>query len=137
MTYPSEYLLHKACIEYLELACPDVFFYSDLNGIRVTRGTAGKIKAIQMKYNKWLDIFLPEPRRQYHGLFIELKNGPQKVFKKDGSLKRDDHLEAQQATIDHLIAKDYYACFSSTFEHFTETVNWYLSLDGDKPRIEL
>jgi hypothetical protein len=133
--YKTEYLLHLDCVEYIEMAWPDVWFYSDLNGVRVTKGTAGKIKAIQMKDRKWLDIYFSEPRGPYHGLYIELKNGFDKVFKKDGTLKKSDHLEAQQHTIDEMLAKGYYACFSWCYEHFVKTVDEYLSLDGDRSRV--
>ena len=133
--FKSEYLMHVTCIRYIELAWPDAWFYSDLNGVRVSKGTAGKIKAIQMKHNKWLDIYFPEPRANYQGLFIELKNGYKKLYKKDGTLLKSDHLEAQQHTINAMKAKGYYACFSWSFDHFVKTVDEYLSLDGDRSRV--
>jgi hypothetical protein len=58
-------------------------------------------------------------------LFLELKiTSP---YKKDGSLKKDEHLEAQQKTINDLKLKGYLALFCWDFETAINTITDYLN----------
>ena len=125
----NEYALHKMCINYIESQYPHLYFYSDLNGVRVTPGTAGKIKAIQMKDRKWLDIFFPEPRHGYSGLFIELKDGYDVLYTKKQTRRKSEHLDAQEATINAMREKGFLATFCTSFDYFKELVDFYFSDD--------
>lgn len=130
----TEYDLHKSIIQYIELLYPWAMFYSDLNGIKTTKGQGKKIKAIQMKNYKWLDLTIFEPMTikgvVYHGLIIELKRN---IYDKDGGgyrlvngkLPKDNHLEAQQKTIEALRERGYWACFCGGFEEAKLTIDAY------------
>ena len=70
------------------------------------------------------DLIIFEPKRDYAGLFIELK--VKSPFKKDGTLLKNDHLEGQQNTINDLSKLGYKAMFCTGFEEFKIAVDEYL-----------
>ena len=41
------------------------------------------------------DLFIPYMRSGYGGLYVEIKVNSKKVFKKDGTLLKNEHLESQ------------------------------------------
>lgn len=51
--------------------------HCSLNGVKLTKGQAGKAKAQGMRAGI-PDIFLPVPRGNWHGLYIEMKFGSNK-----------------------------------------------------------
>ena len=71
------------------------------------------------------DLYVMEPRGNYHGLIIELK--AKNIYKKDGTLLKDEHLADQQETIDLLNKKGYKACFCVGFDQAVSTINEYLN----------
>lgn len=58
----------RAAVKYPELE----LLNGSLNGVRLTIGQAVKAKKSGMKKG-YPDIFLPVPRREWHGLYIEMK----------------------------------------------------------------
>jgi hypothetical protein len=55
-----------------------MLLFGTMNGIRLTIGAAKKAKALGM--NKGCpDLWLPVPRKGFHGLVIELKDGDNKL----------------------------------------------------------
>lgn len=120
-----EYTLQKQVAQYLRLQYPDVFFLSDtVASVKLTIPQQVRNKAIQCPAFSCPDLLIFEPNNEYHGLFIELK--AESPFKKDGSLKKSDHLEAQEATLDKLIAKGYNAMFAWNFEQIKAIIDNYL-----------
>ena len=63
-TYPFLWMLH-----------------SSLNGVKLSKMQAGKAKQ-QGMLSGVPDLFLPVPKNGYHGLFIEMKYGSNKVTEK-------------------------------------------------------
>jgi len=125
----SEYNVHAACVQYLEMQYPEALFYSDLNGIKLPIGLAVKVKRIQHKKHKWLDLFLPEPRRDYNGLFVEIKETPEKLYTKNGEMRKSEHINAQVDTAAELERRGYLAVFAGGFDEFKRIVDWYF--DGN------
>jgi hypothetical protein len=54
--------------------------HSSLNGVKMTKAQAGRAIA-QGMLSGVPDLFLPVPKNGYHGLFIEMKYGSNKVTK--------------------------------------------------------
>jgi hypothetical protein len=47
-------------------------------------------------------------------------------FKKDGTLKKSEHLDAQAQALDALTARGYWAEFMFDFDSIKEILDWYL-----------
>lgn len=125
MKKQNEYLLQKQVCEYLELQYPKVLFLSDtIASIKLTMPQAVRNKAIQKKGFKCPDLLILEPNGLFNGLFIELKT--ETPFRKDGYLKKNEHLEGQFKTINELSKKNYFCCFSWSFEMTKEIIDKYL-----------
>ncbi len=122
-----EYHLQKMVCEYLRLQYSDVLFLSDtVASVKLTIIQGARNKAIQKDGFKTPDLIILEPRGNYAGLFIELK--VESPFKKDGTLKKDKHLEGQLKSINDLKKKGYYASFSWGFEMTKTMIDNYMKL---------
>lgn len=121
----KEFKLQKSICQYLDLQYKDILYLSDtVANLKLTIPQRARNKSIQKDGFKTPDVLILEPRGQYCGLFIELK--VESPFKQDGTLKKDAHLEGQQKSINDLINKGYYACFSWGFERTKNLIDWYM-----------
>lgn len=121
----SEESLQIAVSRYLKLQYPDVLFTAESSGIKLTMGQA--VKAKKMRSGRGLpDLIIFEPRYGYHGLMLELKKEGTVIYKKDGSLRKNEHLAEQKAVIDKLISKKYYADFVIGFDDAKRVIDGYL-----------
>lgn len=124
----SEYNEHRAVCQYLKLQYPKVIFLSDGSGVRVTPGIANQIK--NLKSGRGIpDLIILEPRGGYHGLCIEMKAKDSTVFKKDGSLRKDKHLEEQWEVLKRLLNKGYYATFAIGRDDAMAIIDDYFGTD--------
>jgi hypothetical protein len=125
MKHP-EYHLQKQICQWLEYQHPNVLFLSDtVASVRLTIPQQVRNKGIQKKGFACPDILILEPRGVFCGLFLELKvDSP---LKKDGALKKSDHLERQAKSLRELSNKGYYARFSWGFEMTKEIITDYLN----------
>ena len=115
----------KSICQYLSLQYPDVIFASDLSGIRLPQGLANKVKSL--KCNRGIpDLFIYEPRKGYFGLAIELKATGVTVYKQDGNLKTDTHLQEQEEMLYRLSKKGYLALFCLGFDNAKLIIDSYL-----------
>lgn len=121
-----EKVIHQQVCDYLKLQYPYVYFQSDASGMRVTMGLRKELKKKRSNH-KILDLAIlhPSPCGTYHGLVIEVKVKVEDVFKKDGTLKKDEHLEEQQKSIDHLNKAGYKAAFGCGFDHCKNIIDKY------------
>jgi len=125
MKKQPEYQLQKQICEYLKLQYPEVLFLSDtVASVRLTIPQQMRNKAIQKNDFACPDLLILEPRNGKNGLFIELK--VETPFKRDGNLKKSDHMERQQKTINDLKQKGYSSCFSWGFENTKNIIDNYL-----------
>lgn len=127
-----EKLVHKAVVNYMKLQYPEVLFRSDTGaGMKLTIGQAKAQKAIQNGMS-WPDIFIAEPKGQYHGLFIELKDEGVKLF--NNKLEYGDriysssHIAEQALCLLHLSRKGYYTSFACGFDQAKRIIDMYLNL---------
>jgi len=125
MKHP-EYILQKAVCRFLEFQYPKVLFLSDTIGnVKLTESQASRNKAIQKVGFKCPDLLILEPNKFYKGLFIELKvKSPYKI---NGQLFKNEHLEAQQNSMNELSQKGYLCFFKWEFEDIKELIKWYMN----------
>ena len=122
----TEFELQKSICKYLDLKYPNVLYLSDtIASVKLTLPQAARNKSIQKQGFKCPDLLILQPNDAYYGLFIELKK--ESPYKKSGGLKKCDHLEAQNKTIEDLMLKGYFACFSWTYEGTIKIIEDYLS----------
>lgn len=121
----TEFELQKAVCKYITLQYPNVLFLSDtIASCKLTAMQANRNKSIQKQGFKTPDLIIFKPNNIYLGLFIELKI--ESPFKKDGQIRKDEHLEAQLKTINDLKKLGYYACFSWSFEDAKSIIDKYI-----------
>jgi hypothetical protein len=123
-----EYDLQVAVCSYLSAEYPDVDYLSDtIANLKLTQTQASRNKKIQKTGFKCPDILILEPRKNFSGLFIELKL--ETPFKKDGGIKSSakDHLKEQFEAIEKLNKKGYSAHFSWGFDMTKEIIDNYLT----------
>lgn len=120
-----EFELQQQVVKYLELQYPDVNFESTGTPYGLSKTQAGRNKSIQKNGFKTPDLIILEPNKKYHGLCIELK--VVSPYKKDGGLKKSDHLQGQKNSIDELLTKGYLATFSVGFDETKKIIDKYMS----------
>ena len=88
----------------------------------LTPGQAQRAKQLQ-GYPGYPDLLIAEPRGGYHGLYMEIKENYAKVFKKDGTYKKSDHLDKQRIMRKRLKHRGY-------------KVEWGLGTEDSKDKID-
>lgn len=120
----AEGALHRQVCDYLRLQYPDVLFRTDMGGVRLTMNQAIAAKRLQAG-RAWPDLFIAEPRKGYHGLFIELK--ATNIYKKDGDLLKDKHIAEQEAMLIALRERTFKAKFAVGFDEARAIIDDYLT----------
>lgn len=112
---------------WMRIQHPGIMFTCDLgSGMKMTMWQA--TKAQHMRSQRGMpDMMILEPRGVYHGLFLELKKKGTRVFKADGSIVADAHIQEQASVLAKLNLKGYLALFAVGFEDATEKINKYLT----------
>ena len=110
----KEYQLQKAVCNYLDLK--NVLYCGSMGG-QYQIFKSQRIKSKQTGYKKGFpDIFIYEPRGDYHGLAIELKVGYNKPTNE------------QLAWIEELMERGYMAKVCKGIDETISTINKYLKL---------
>lgn len=126
MPRPEE-IIHIALCDYMKMVYPKVLFLSESSGIRTSIGVAKKLKRTRSNHTH-LDLYILEPKRIedgiHCGLVLEIK--AKNIFKKDGTLLKNEHHEEQQKTIDLLNSKGYLARFVCSFDEGKKLIDKYL-----------
>jgi hypothetical protein len=112
---------------YLQTQYPDIIFFSESSGVRLTMGQAKKLKAMRSTDCKLPDMIILEPRGKYKGLLIELKRDGERVFKADGSPYAGHEFE-QWRTLNRLTEKGYFASFAIGFDAAKKIIDNYMNL---------
>ena len=108
--------------------------------INLTMGQATQHKKLQTEQRGYCDLFIAEPKKCFHGLYIELKNSRDDVFKKDGGYKKKkinikrgklvigsyDHIQEQLKMHDILRSKGYAVEFGFGFQDTIKKIDLYL-----------
>jgi hypothetical protein len=126
---PKEKDLHLVVTNYLRVRYPDVIFRTDFAaGMKLTIGQAMKHKRMQSS-DAYPDIFIAEPKGQYHGLFIELKRNASAVHKKNGDVRESEHIQKQYKMLKRLQDKGYKALFTFGYTNTISVIDDYLQSD--------
>ena len=118
--------IHIQICEYIRFRYPNAIFTSESSGIRVTMYQAKKLK--KMRSCAGLpDILILEPRKNRYGLFLEVKKDDVVIYKKDGDLVSNEHIEEQEEIIHRLNQRGYLASFVIGFEDAKSLIDYYFS----------
>ena len=111
-----EHSLQVGCVRWFRLQYPRIahLLFAIPNGGWRNPTVASKLKAEGVTAGV-PDLFLAMPHGQYHGLFIEMKNG------KQGRVS-----ESQELMIEHLRGQFYRVEVVRTAEEFVATIQDYL-----------
>jgi hypothetical protein len=137
MPVAREHQLYVKIAEYLQENYPDVIYRFDIAAdLKLTQGQAAKFKRLHPRRG-YPDLFIAKPKdglnmdtggnpNYYAGLYLELKAEGNSPFKKDGSLKKDQHLEEQMAILEKLRRRGYRADFATGFDEARAIIDDYL-----------
>lgn len=122
----EEFGIQASFCDYLRLVHPNFLFMSDTIGnVKLNGSQAARNARIQCQKFKCPDVIIFEPTEKYKGLFLEFKKST--PFKKDGTtLLSNEHVQAQQKSINDLKERGYYACFVWSKDMAIEILNKYL-----------
>ena len=126
-----EQKVQVAVCDYIKKTYPQVIFFCDLaSGMNLGKHIGGMNS--RLRSSRGIpDLFISEPAstrsgQSYNGLYIELKKDGAKVFKKDGSLVADEHIQEQAVMIDRLRSRGYKAEFAIGFDQAKKIIDEYL-----------
>lgn len=133
MRIDREHQLYEQIATYLQLQYPNVIYRFDLAAdLKLTMGQAAKHKRLHPKRG-YPDLFIAEYKvdhwsgvPKYYGLFLELKADGNSPYKKDGTLKKDEHLEEQENMLEALRSRGYMAKFATGFDEAKQIIDDYL-----------
>lgn len=129
-TKPEE-LLHLKVCDFLRKNYPDVIFRTDFSsGMKMSIGQASKHKKFQSS-RAYPDLFIAYPQfdgfeMKEAGLFLELKAEGTKLYKKDGSLRKNQHIEEQAEILERLRKAGYCAEFAVGYAEAISKIGEYL-----------
>lgn len=123
----KEQKLQTRISDYINLKYPGTQFLCDVAaGMKFSIGMSMLVK--RWRSNKGLpDAYIFSPKGKYLMLQLELKSDDASLFKKDGTLTKNPHLEEQAAM--HSVMKNlgYMALFTKGYEHTTAVIDWYMN----------
>jgi len=123
---PEQKLQNQIC-DYLRLQYPSVLFMVSPSGIKLTIGQATNLKRNQNPSKGWPDLLIMHRGNGIcSGLFLELKPQGTVIYKKDGLLRKNEHLEQQEKVHKLLHERGYKACFAVGFDEAKRIIDFYL-----------
>lgn len=121
--------IHIKVCNYLRTKYPNAIFRSDFaSGMRMSIGMAKRHKALQSS-RAFPDIFIAEPKGGYYGMFIELKTEDNVIFKKDGTLRQNEHHKEQALMLTKLYMRGYKAVFGQGYQDTIKKIDEYFESD--------
>jgi hypothetical protein len=120
-----EFDLQVLICKYIKLKYPDLLFMSDtIASVKLTIPQQVRNKKIQKEDFHCPDLLIFQPKGMWHGLFLELK--AKNIYKKDGTLLKNDHVEAQATTLLQLNDLGYYTDFAVGFDEAKFIIDRYM-----------
>lgn len=134
----AETRVQNAICDYLRLRYPKTLFHCDSGQGGYTTTAQARINSRQNRRG-WPDLFIAEPNKKYHGLFIELKAEGVKIYKKDGTPRSDKHIQEQLQVMRGLAAKGYACSFACGISDAIRVIDDYMGdtdtvSDSSSPR---
>lgn len=115
----------KVC-NYLRDTFPGVLFHSDASsGALASAGVASMNARIQFS-SGMPDLYIFAACKGFHGLFLELKADGVQIYRRDGLLRKNEHVEAQAVMLQALHDRGYCALFAIGYDNAISIINKYL-----------
>lgn len=123
----DEQKLSENIARYLSTQYPKLIFRFDIGAdVKLTIGQASRVKNKLLHKRGYPDLFIAEVVNGYGGLYIELKKDKGEVYKKDGTFKKNEHLEEQIKFHEQLKLKGYQVVFGLGFDDTVIKIKEYL-----------
>lgn len=128
----------SAICKYIKHQYPLVIFMADIAAGNNMGKKWNGLKSAWRSGKGFPDIYIFEPvSGKYNGLFIELKSDSAAPLKKDGSIRKNEHLETQGAMHIRLRNKGYLALFTTGVNHTIAVIDWYMAgAEGNPPKAQ-
>lgn len=129
--YNSEHNLYEQIARYLQQQYPYVIYRFDIAAdLKLTPGQAAKHKRLHPTRG-YPDLFIAESQFgdgycKSFGLYMEIKTESNSPYKKDGTFKKDKHLEEQAEMLERLRQAGYRAEFGVGFSECKQIIDEYL-----------
>lgn len=123
----SEQQLTSKIAEYLREYHPTIPFQIDLSGEKLSKAAAQRSAKARAGMYKQPDLTLYVKKGKYGTLMLELKKLSAHPLKKDGNLKKSEHLEGQARSINWLRKYGQCADFAVGYEDTIKKINDYLA----------
>ena len=121
----KEEKLQQAVSDYIRYQYPSVIFFCDYAaGLHLPIHIAKRAKRLR-SHRGLPDLFIAEPKKEIHGLFIEFKIQGVKLFKKNGQYA-SPHIAEQAEMMKKLSAKGYAVSFACGFNEAMNLIDEYL-----------
>ena len=118
--------LRRMLARWLQYQYPNVIYRFDLAAdLKLTMGQARKHKELHPKRG-YPDLFIAEPRGKYCGMYVELKADGNSPYKRNGELKKSEHLQEQEVMLNKLNSRGYFAKFATGFNEAKGLIESYL-----------
>ena len=118
--------LRRMLARWLQYQYPNVIYRFDLAAdLKLTMGQARKHKELHPKRG-YPDLFIAEPRGKYCGMYVELKADGNSPYKRNGELKKSEHLTEQEVMLNKLNSRGYFAKFATGFNEAKGLIESYL-----------
>jgi len=127
---PTEEQEQTELCRWIKKNYPDILYTVDLGGIRLNMGQRRIMSTRARKGHPDL-IFQEWFLDKYCGLAIEFKRTGTKVSKRDGTLRKDDHLKSQLEYLTALKERYYIAGFVVGLEPAKRVISAYLEASSN------
>lgn len=121
-----ELQISLALSQYINIKYPNVLFFIDASGVRLTIGQATQLKKQRSKRFKIPDFIILQPCKGYHALILELKKEDESPYLKNGELSKSEHVQEQNKALQHLNKLGYKAQFAVGLDEAMKVVDEYL-----------
>lgn len=127
----------KQLLTWVKMQYPNLLYTEDLGGIKLTIGQARQVKKSRARRGH-PDLMFQQAftgydgRIDYCGLAIEFKRKSEKIVKKDGELRKNEHLKEQYDYLIALRAQGWFSCFAVGFLEAKSIIESYMSNNPSK-----
>lgn len=124
----------KQLLNWVKLQYPNLLYTEDLGGIKLTIGQAKQVKKSRARRGHPDLMFQKaftgyDGRIDYCGLAIEFKRKSEKIVKKDGEIRKSEHLKEQYDYLMALRLEGWFSCFAVGFLEAQRIIKAYMSND--------
>jgi len=123
----TEQMLTGKVADYLREHHPSIPFQVDLSGEALSKSAAVRSAKNRAGLFKMPDLTIYVKKGDYGCLMLELKKLSAHPLKKDGTLKKNEHVELQAKSIEWLRKYGQCADFGVGYEDIINKINRYLS----------